>query len=136
MRCRELKLIKEIATKFRFVLQEFNDDYILCDFPLGCCGDTSKLLGYYLKQEKNIQTIYVSGGSGHHAWLEYEGYIIDLTADQFDNVNEKVIISDDITWYKDKYDNFERREIDELGNDRLEKLYRIIKNKIELEKSN
>ena len=37
---------------------------------------------------------YVSGMSGEmsHAWIEYYDYVIDITADQFQEVTEEVLI--------------------------------------------
>lgn len=70
-------------------------------FPLGCCGDTSDLLAKYLTEEHSIETLYVWGmrGEQSHAWLEHKKLIIDITADQFDEVNESVIITTDRTWH-------------------------------------
>ena len=61
-------------------------------FPTGCCGDTTNLLGLYLKQKYDISTEYVSAtGLGDnlgqsHAWLKIDSFTVDITADQF---NEK-----------------------------------------------
>ena len=34
-----------------------------------------------------------------HAWLEYEGWILDITADQFEDINDKVLVRKDRTWH-------------------------------------
>ncbi|WP_342439962.1 hypothetical protein NSS79_15140 [Paenibacillus sp. FSL L8-0436] len=69
--------------------------------PLGCCGDCSKLMTKYLLEQHYVKALYVWGmrGEQSHAWLEYDGLIIDITADQFDEVTEPVIITIDRAWY-------------------------------------
>ena len=61
------------------------------DFPTGCCGTTSDILGTYLF-EKGIHTRYVCGtyrdngfeNIQSHAWLILDdSTIIDITGDQF-----------------------------------------------------
>lgn len=66
----------------------------LREFPLGSCGDTSDLLGMYLQQSLGIRTEYVAGwlDGRSHAWLEFEGLVIDITADQFSGY-EAVIVT-------------------------------------------
>ena len=49
-------------------------------FPAGCCGVVSELLGHYLNA-LGIQAEYVCGFG--HAWLEFDGVVIDITGDQF-----------------------------------------------------
>lgn len=76
-------VVKEQSTSFR-------------DFPKGCCRDASIITGLYLEEKgfsdiiycrKKFTQIYSS-----HVWLEYKGFIIDLTADQFNNEFPGVII--------------------------------------------
>lgn len=45
--------------------------------------------------------MYVWGmlGEQSHAWLEYDGLIIDITADQFDEVSEPIIVTSDRSWH-------------------------------------
>lgn len=65
-------------------------------FPTGCCGDTTNLLGLYLKQKYDISTNYLSAkGLGNnpnlsHAWLVCDGFTIDITADQFNDIGYDV----------------------------------------------
>ena len=62
------------------------------DFPTGSCGPAAELVGRLLKEEAGYDGVYVCG-SGHarlrpsqtHAWYEIEGYVIDITHDQFDD---------------------------------------------------
>ncbi len=72
-------------------------------FPRGCCGDTTELLGLYLKEEYDKDVLYVvARGLGDnrdqsHAWLSLDGVTVDITADQFNDIGyevESVVISD------------------------------------------
>ncbi|MFW5794860.1 MAG: hypothetical protein ACOCV1_05210 [Bacillota bacterium] len=73
----------------------------LQNFPKGSCGDASLLLARYL-QENDISPIYYTYGikstskksiSPSHAWLKYKDLIIDITANQFDEISKKVIVT-------------------------------------------
>ncbi|EIY9884603.1 hypothetical protein [Escherichia coli] len=70
------------------------------NFPVGCCGDTSKLLAYLLYQQFGIVSEVLAGyyyesdhkspasglsNGNSHAWLVVDGMIVDLTADQFND---------------------------------------------------
>ncbi|GAA4760203.1 hypothetical protein GCM10023350_53050 [Nocardioides endophyticus] len=72
-------------------------------FPRGACGDSSKLLGQYLKDAGLGVWNYRSGidETGQtHAWIEQDGWIIDITAPQFDDVSEDVVSTDDDSWFR------------------------------------
>ena len=94
-----IKDIKRLANNFRNAIDiarelgEFERDLSFCNFPRGCCGDTSDLLAQFLL-ENDIRTYYVCGtfrrGSFEnfqsHAWLLMDNQIIiDITGDQFRN---------------------------------------------------
>lgn len=65
------------------------------DFPRGCCQDVSLILALYLHKKGFGIAEVVSGWRGNksHAWLELDDMIIDITADQFDDVNERVLVT-------------------------------------------
>ncbi|MCS8413368.1 hypothetical protein N0754_18865 [Pseudomonas aeruginosa] len=69
-------------------------------FPAGCCGITSVLLGDYLNTRFDLQIEMVSAdrGEGSHAWLDYNGTVIDLTADQFGD-RPPVFLDKPDSWY-------------------------------------
>lgn len=78
-------------------------------FPDGCCGDAANLVGLYLLQYHNVDSDYVCGcglagdPDQTHAWLHCDGYIIDITADQFNNdmyTLPSTIISKDSAFHK------------------------------------
>jgi hypothetical protein len=60
-------------------------------FPHGACGHCAELLAHYLQQRFGITADYVckefyDSGDAHetsHAWLEWNGLIIDISGDQF-----------------------------------------------------
>lgn len=101
---REL-LVKE-ANKFRKAIETIppKEFSVMCQlhhsYPFAACGDSSMLLGKYLLDFHNIDCSYVCGScliegkeNQTHAWIEIGGYKVDITADQFDEVNESVIVS-------------------------------------------
>lgn len=92
--------IKESIHRIREVLYKMNSsDYRTCSqisftsssFPSACCDDTSELLGLYLKKYHNLNSEHIRGlGLGNntntsHVWLVCDNFIIDITADQFND---------------------------------------------------
>jgi hypothetical protein len=84
-----------LASKFRKAILlvprselPWNSSMAISQFPKGCCGDTSQTLATYLYSELNLVCNYVLGSNndlGTHAWLEHNGIVIDITADQFND---------------------------------------------------
>jgi hypothetical protein len=73
-------------------------------FPKGACGDTSRLLAQYLRECGLGESTLVTGWRVRagmrcqsHAWLERDGVIVDLTADQFDQ--PPIIVTRSSTWH-------------------------------------
>ncbi|MGL0936050.1 hypothetical protein ABMX80_21135 [Vibrio vulnificus] len=82
--------IREILARFKKAdFHSRTSFYFSSGFPDGCCGDATDLLGLYLLKYHGLESDYVCGhGLGDnsnqtHAWLVCQGYIIDITADQF-----------------------------------------------------
>lgn len=75
----------------------------LRSFPNGSCGDASRLLAQYLRDsgfgDWGITTSWRNNYSSSHAWLERGGWIIDITADQFDDMTEPVIVTRESKWH-------------------------------------
>lgn len=71
------------------------------NFPRGSCGDATLILGTHLKSLGFGPFNYVVGDRGNqcegtwhsHAWLEGEGLVIDITADQFPEFPHKVFVA-------------------------------------------
>ncbi|MDI3438809.1 hypothetical protein QLG07_05010 [Erwinia sp. V90_4] len=93
----DLNLKKEIFMVCKDVRDYFESNprilygYHPSSFPKGWCGSACEHLRKRLKQELNIDCISRSGNMydsdastrNNHAWLEHEGFYIDITADQF-----------------------------------------------------
>lgn len=102
-----MRNVRAAATRFRAALELHRDHLAaisLRRFPCGACGDTSDMLGQYLTDCGLGPWQRVSGTKyqpkfGTHAWVEQDGLIVDITADQFDGVDEPVIVTTDWTWY-------------------------------------
>ena len=139
---KDINIIRELVVKFRIAIEnltenDFGESSWFCRFPNGCCGDTAELLSKYLF-ENGIVVEYVNGVNNlqWHAWLEYMGYIIDATADQFPEISDKVLITADKQWHS-RFKRQTRQYIDsEIDNKlnmvRLSKLYNNITQKIQI----
>ncbi|MGN0148858.1 MAG: hypothetical protein ACI4C7_01245, partial [Clostridia bacterium] len=73
-------------------------DYGFAYFPQGCCHSTSLALGVWLynMSNKSMKIKCITGeqiDGKSHAWLEYNHLIIDITADQFEDITESVMIT-------------------------------------------
>jgi len=120
--------------------EELPNSSFLLRFPNGCCGDASNLLAKYLR-ENNIESQYVWGMKGEqsHAWLECCDLIIDITADQFPEIKEKILVTSDKSWHK----NFkgQRRSdgdfemFESYNKNRLKTIYKNILRRISEEKT-
>jgi hypothetical protein len=100
--------IRGLARRFRRALQEQAPlwrDVSFEHFPRGCCGDTALLLGRFLCDHGAGDVQYVLGTRrlgdswSSHAWLVVDGLIVDITADQFDDVDEEVIVAATSPWH-------------------------------------
>jgi len=101
--------IKELAVRFRESILKCDKTELpssLADFPSESCADASFLLGTYLKDNGINGFILIKGKRGEsisietHYWLEHGDMIVDITADQFDEINERVVITEtNSKWY-------------------------------------
>lgn len=136
MACTESEL-RRLATKFRAALLacDKNALYItLQQFPCGACGDASYLLARYFADQGCGEFEYVLGERRpdfhSHAWLEKDGLIIDITADQFEGMDTPVLVTSDHSWHHqfDEEDrhvaNFERYDAATVAN--LRSSYRLV----------
>ncbi|NFL88076.1 hypothetical protein FDB24_16380 [Clostridium botulinum] len=101
----DIRIVEGLVLKFRLAIEnltekDFGESTWFHEFPKGCCGDTSELLSKYL-MENGIVVEYVNGVHNiqWHAWIEYRGYVIDVTADQFPDISDKVVITTDKQWH-------------------------------------
>jgi len=98
--------VRVAAAAFRVALETTPDlcTPSLARFPRGACGDVSELLGQYLRDAGLGTWLYRSGvkhepAFASHAWIESEGLIVDITADQFPAVREPVIVAAASAWH-------------------------------------
>lgn len=76
-------------------------------FPGGACSDASLVLGAVLDDAGHRgfecawgEIVKPDGTRPSHGWLQRGDLIIDITADQFDDVTETVIVSRDSAWHR------------------------------------
>jgi hypothetical protein len=137
----DLDRLRELAGAFRDAIERADRKRLPIafeNFPRRSCGEVAPLLGTFLKSRGTGTFQYVCGWrEGHsHAWIEANEVIVDITADQFPEILERVIVTNCSPWHG----SFERRgdphEADYLIYDantaeRCEETYRIILEKIE-----
>jgi hypothetical protein len=112
-------------------------------FPRGSCGDANLLLGTYLTKHGLGDFEYVIGERGSkadstwasHAWIRQGNTIIDITADQFPEMIEPIVVSNDSSWHDTFTQNVEHaadyRVYDGYTRSVLDNAYRSIVAKIE-----
>lgn len=92
-----IKLLEEV-TFIRQKIQSIaavNRCFFCCDFPINACKHASMLLCYHLfKKNYNKALFLVFGvskmrdGEVGHWWVESDGHLIDITADQFNLIED------------------------------------------------
>jgi hypothetical protein len=102
--------LRVVAAKFRGALEivgPASGVAGLRHFPRESCADTVLLLGAHLLDAgygafDGVGGEFASpGDAGHsHAWLEQGGLIVDITADQFPEVSDRVIVTRDDEWHR------------------------------------
>ena len=94
--------VREIATRVRSALEAgvLADHVGLRQFPRGACGDTCYLLGQYLVDQGFPPFSYICGYRHglSHAWLQQDGWVVDITSDQFDDGPGPVIVANVSPW--------------------------------------
>ena len=113
--------IKVFSARFRKAIKQCDSSELplsLADFPVESCADASMLLGTYFKDRGLGSFNLIKGKRGEgrslqtHYWLEKDNIIVDITADQFDDISEEIIITSiDSNWYN-SFDKEIRQEAD------------------------
>jgi hypothetical protein len=100
--------IEKIAEAVRAAIEQLDVKYLpitMQSFPYGACGDAALLLGTYYKEIGLGSFNYVLGMRGEyeavhsHAWLKQGNVLVDITADQFPEVRQKVIVTEHSAWH-------------------------------------
>jgi hypothetical protein len=79
----------------------------LPQFPRFCCEWAASIIGYFLQDECKLHPIRICASravpdrqdAGHH-WIEVNAIIIDITADQFPDQSEPVMVLKDSKWHQ------------------------------------
>lgn len=89
------KVVREAA-------QQVSDDrgiWYFQSFPKGWCGCVSRVLGGLLSSVfPDCEFFYICGVRAKglsfvsHAWIDYKNLVLDITADQFEDCNDSVIV--------------------------------------------
>ncbi|WP_429153616.1 hypothetical protein [Aeromonas veronii] len=102
--CSEVRTCIEQTPKSEF---PWNSPFGLCEFPSGCCGEASRVLATLLHDKFGIVCDYILASDNilhSHGWLEFDGYIIDITGDQYNSLGHyelnKVIIDKQSPFHK------------------------------------
>lgn len=95
--CYKVRRTLELAAKQNICQEEW-----FYQFPKGTCGIASEVLGLWLSRHDSSEKYeYVWGwyNGVSHAWIEHNGYVIDITADQFENIHSKVFVTKNRKFY-------------------------------------
>ncbi len=117
----DISYLRELSLQFRKAIIKYGIKKLpisFHEFPMGSCGDASLLLGKYIDEMGFGQFDYVCGEHGRqsHAWLEKDGIIVDITADQFVGVTEAIIVTDNNDFHKRFEEDSRHPYIDSFGN--------------------
>lgn len=102
-----IRIIAEITRKAIENYPKAKRDIGLHSFPNGACGHASAILGQCLKDFLDIEFDYVAGkfkeieNSPSHAWLQNKDFTVDITADQFEDIDIKVWVTAKSKWHQD-----------------------------------
>lgn len=117
-------------------------DSIMHTFPRSCCKVASQMLARYLATHARVPLVqfvsgrrhgepYCKGGWQAHVWVEAGGVIIDITADQYDEMIHPVIASHDSDWHetfqvRSRIPYGEMMQMDGAYARRFERMYREV----------
>jgi len=123
----------ELATFFRTAIKHLPLESVppalqdrFKSFPRDMCEFASNLLGRYLTEKCITNVRYVCGtlpgpGGGKHAWLDVQGFTVDITADQFNAADrfkgklDPVIVTKVSRWHR-RLKDVESRDAVDLGD--------------------
>jgi hypothetical protein len=105
MESAHVEAVHYAASRFRTALERGGLSLpILAKFPEGSCGAASGLLGQYLIDSGLGEWRYRMGfqcdSLASHAWLERGGLTLDITADQFPDIADPVVLTATPLWHQ------------------------------------
>ena len=98
----EIDIIKKEALRFRNAIERAKklNEFVhkrfyrepMNNFPIDCCDDTTYLFAHFMFNVHFVDSVIVRGSyynihlhhECYHVWQEIDGYLVDLTGDQFD----------------------------------------------------
>jgi hypothetical protein len=103
----DLQIVRDQVTRFRNAIYSARrDDWKgnMNRFPVECCHHACSLLLLYFGQIgiKGYQTYrgnHPVDGDGQHLWLQKGDVVVDISADQFPGIGERVIVTHDSEWH-------------------------------------
>ena len=140
-----MRALREIALLVRSISEEVSVDIrkncYANPFPSGWCQDTSRVLGKVLQDlgEVGFKLIFgkrelvIDAATGRcseptHVWLERNGVIIDITADQFlEEISDPVLVTTDRSWH-DTWPEQQEYDLEEVTGQLERALYKAIVN--------
>ncbi len=117
----DLVKVEDAAKRFRNAIESADRSQLsegFRGFPTGSCSDASRLLAKFLKHEGLGEFQVVSGVAdfGSHSWLELDGVLVDITADQFAGIDTHVKVGTSDSWYE-TFSGGRKTEAAELDDD-------------------
>lgn len=113
----------------------------MISFPKGCCDDTVDLFAHYLYLYFGIISERIDGtyydldpwNNCSHSWLEINGWVVDLTGDQFKNDStflryDKEVYVGEIDAFHSLFEEYRRVEfcgIEDLSENCWERMYSL-----------
>ncbi|HBN08982.1 MAG TPA: hypothetical protein DD435_10160 [Cyanobacteria bacterium UBA8530] len=131
--------LRSLAEQFRAAIVRCPKEMLpvaLQRFPRGACGTSCDLLGQYLIDSEHSSVEYICGHRGiqSHAWLLVEGLIIDITANQFQEIGSEIIIKKGSRFHKSFIEDFRRQggiwRDEQYSQATLESTYQEIRSRI------
>jgi hypothetical protein len=135
----ELTAITSHAAAFRDAIIRSGGGGLLAlqDFPVGACGDASILLGQFFADQGIGEWFYVNGerttssGQQSHAWIERDGLVVDITANQFVEIDDPVLVTGAKDWHlqfveENRHAALINIYLDDHTRDRLWEAYELI----------
>lgn len=139
--------LHELADRFRRALLTCPKDEFssflqrrLEDFPTQSCDVASLLLAYYLRDQGfgKVDCMFGAFDWENHAWLEVDGFAVDITADQFPGVDDPIMVTwaADPSWHSKFHEPLRAPAYPATGmKAEFERAYAALKQRLDLDSS-